>query len=289
MEAEADMAGNGAGASEDGKDPTQVMGDGGVKVVEISYTYRGHEDSDFLARCHGEELAGLLVPGLVGFGCGLVEEAEGDKELGDGKEEKSGVVGGVLPYASDSRATRATEERFGKFDTDPKALAGLKVLNLALWTLTVKDVKEILGRIRASVEGDENHTGLIDLTLSVLMADNWVQDLADALKESGPAVRSLEGIEIVGVPSIAKPKGTASGPGKTDQQIDNIMDKGGKDWVGESAKEGVRLLKLEEVQGLAEGCQRLAKVDMSILKARKAGVVTFVREGPGEAWKAATA
>ena len=284
LEAEADEAGNGAG----GDDGGDAVGDGGLKVVEVSYTYRGHEDSDFLARCHGEELArDLLVPGLVGFGCGLVEEAEGDKELGDGKEDKTagGIVGGVLPYASDSRATRATVERFAAvLEQDRTALRGLKVLNLALWTLTVQDVKEILGRIRPEAESSSTATGLIDLTLSVLMADNWVQGLADAF--GGPnaaAVKNLEGIEIVGVPSIAKPSGTASGPPKTDEQIDNIMDKGDAAW----SSAGVRLLNVDEAKRLGEACPRLAKVEMSILKARKAGVATFTREGPGEGWKKA--
>ena len=38
--------------------------------MEVSYTYRGHEDFDFLARLHGEELPLLIQPssGIVGAG-----------------------------------------------------------------------------------------------------------------------------------------------------------------------------------------------------------------------------
>ncbi|ETN45600.1 uncharacterized protein HMPREF1541_09432 [Cyphellophora europaea CBS 101466] len=277
LEREADGAANGAANGEG-------MDDGGVKVVEVSYTYRGHEDSDFLARCHGEELAALAVSGLVGFGAGMVEESEGDTELGDGKEieagdEKKGKVGGILPYASDSRAAEGVKTKFKELAAAGD-LAGLKVLNLGLWTLSVSDIKELLSGIKLQ----EGGTGLIDLTLSVLMSEGWAQGLVDALAASPAVLKNLEGIEIIGVPSMSKPKGSASGPAKTDEQIDNIMDTGDEDWASAA---GVKVLDEKEVALLGEKCPRLAKVDMSILKAKKAGLVGFVREGPGEAWKKA--
>lgn len=257
-------------------------GQEGMQVVEISYTYRGHESSDFLARCHGEEVAELLVPGLVGFGCGLVEEVEGDKDLMPGREEgegdgqKGGLSGGVLPYASDSRASKAILERVKS--SEEAALAELKVLNLSLWTLSTRDVAEVLKRIKPG----EGGTGLIDLTLSVLMSDGWVQALADAFAAAPEAIKNMEALEIVGVPSIAKPEGSASGPGKTDEQIDNIMDKGDVQWASAA---GVKLMGLEQAELLGEKCPRLAKVEASILKARKAGIAVFLRSGPGEKWE----
>ena len=129
-----------------------------------------------------------------------------------------------MPYASDSRATKAVVGKIkGLKEAD---LADLKVLNLSLWTLTPKDVGEVLKKIKPG----EGGTGIIDLTVAVLMSEGWVQQLADAFAAAPEAVKNLEALEIVGVPSIAKPEGTASGPGKTDEQIDNIMDKGDVQW-----------------------------------------------------------
>ena len=255
--------------------------DGGVHVVEVSYTYRGHEDSDFLARVHGEELASLVVPGVVGAGFGLVEEAKGDEELGDGREVEEGkpkgsLAGGVLPFASDSRASAGLSKHLQSLDA--AALTNLKVLNLTLWTLTAHDVGEILRRVPSA-----NTTGLIDLTLSVLMTDGWVDALTQALAGASSAVHQLEGLEIVGVPSMTKPKGTASGPTSTDEQIDNVMDTGDAEWQSQAA--GVALLDQKQAAAFGEKCPRLAKVAMSILKAKKAGVAVFVREGPDAPWK----
>ncbi len=75
------------------KELKDVNNDGGVKAVDISYTFRGHDHDDFHAKLHGEELPSLLVPGMVGFGCGLAEAAEGE-DLGDDKEV---AASGVLP------------------------------------------------------------------------------------------------------------------------------------------------------------------------------------------------
>jgi hypothetical protein len=259
--------------------------DTGVKVVEVSYTFRGHEDSDFLARVHGTELGRLVVPGLVGVGFGMVEEAEGDKSLsGDGKALENGgataqnAVGGVLPFANDSRATVELKQRFASLDEGALS-SSIKVLNLSLWTLSVADIKAILARL-APKKGSAG-TGLIDLTLAVLMSDNWVHDLAEALAASG-ATSNLEGLEIVGVPSLSKPSGTASGPTKTDEQIDNIMDKGDEAWA--SMGEKVKLLTQAQATEFGRKCQRLAKIEMSILKARKAGIALFVRNGLAEPW-----
>ncbi|KAL1997635.1 hypothetical protein VTN02DRAFT_1227 [Thermoascus thermophilus] len=36
-----------------------------LRFLEIAYTYRGHSDSNFLARIPGEELPTMLVPGLL--------------------------------------------------------------------------------------------------------------------------------------------------------------------------------------------------------------------------------
>lgn len=279
-EREVAAAANGGGGNGAG-----VGGVGGLQVVEISYTYRGHTDSDFLARIHGEELPLLIVPGLVGVGFGFVEEQEGDEALDmdskegkkDGKDE---LAGGILPFASDSRATKALLRRFEGMKKGE--LGELRVLNVNMWTLTVEDVKELLAAITSA--GGEVATGLIDLTMSVLMTNSWFSELAEVLKVS-PATRRLEGLEIVGVPSLRKAEGTASGPGRVDQQIDNIMDTGDEGWGSESGGK-VKLLSKAEVQdAFGKGdCEKLARFEMSVLKVRKVGAAKFERKEGGGSW-----
>lgn len=258
---------------------------GSTQVIEVSYTYRGHSDSDFLARLHGEELPRLIVPGLIGAGFGFVEEAEGDKSLEedaeDGKEKNAdSLAGGILPFATDSRATSALKKRFASFKAGE--LRSVKVLNLGMWTLKVDDLDSILRAIQPP-EGKEA-TGLIDLTVSLLMTKDYLPALAKILSAS-PATKRLESLEIIGVPSVSKASGTASGPTKVDQQLDNIMDKGDEAWGGED----VKLLKLEDVAEAFAG-SGLSRLEMSVLRAAKVGTTKFERQdGSGGRWSGGAA
>jgi len=241
-------------------------GGGGLKVVDVSYTFRGHEDSDFLARVAGEELASLIVPGLIGASFDFVpvprrdelEESEGAAEgEGDKKDkEKEKMPEGVLPFASDGRAPAAVKKRFEKLSTG--ALRSVKVLNLGMFSLRPVEVGEL---VYACAGGGE--AGLVDLTVAVLLEENWAQDLVKGFgyKEVGGA---LEGIEIVGVPDRA---GTKGGEGEEDWQ------------------QGIELVKQEDVERLAKACPKLGKVGMSILKVRSAPNVVYLKEEE-DGWKA---
>jgi hypothetical protein len=256
---------------------------GGTQVVEVSYTYRGHSDSDFLARLHGEEMPFLIVPGLVGAGFGLVEELERDKSLEEPAEDendgsKTSAAGGILPFASDSRATAALKKRFASFKR--AELATLKVLNLGMWTLTVEDIKNIL--LAISPAQGKAELGLIDLTISVLLTQDWLSELSKVLGES-PATKTLEGLEIIGVPSLSKPSGSATGSAKVDQQIDNIMDTGDEAWGVEQG--GAKMPSQEDAAKLGSQVNGLTRIDMSVLKASKAGLVRFQRANASAEWK----
>ena len=257
-----------------GASPTATAANGGLQVVEVSYTYRGHSDSDFLARVHGEELPLLIIPGLVGLGFGFVEEAQGDKDLKPGTEDSTGqndsLAAGILPYASDSRATSALKRRFAALKGGQ--LASLKVLNLNMWTLTLADLKDILASLEpAEANSQSTATGLIDLTIALLLAPNWLTDLASLLATSPATNNTLHSIEIVGVPLLDKQGGTASGPTKTDEQIDNIMDKGEDVWGGEA----VKLPGVEDVKAAfgAAGGGVVKRFEVSVLKAEMGGKV----------------
>ena len=245
----------------------------GIKVIEVSYTYRGHEDGDFLARLHGEELALLITPSssIVGAGFGLVEvrsdeipdvddqsatltDSDG-QNLADAKRKE--VASGILPFANDSRATKALLSHFSTLKPDD--VAELKVLNLSVWTLTVSDVKEIISKITPSSDSD-GKTGLIDLTISLLLEPGYHASLIPVL--ASPALKTLGGIEIIGVP--AKP----------------IVE--GEDW-----QSGLQILdesRKEIVQEMGEKCPSLGRLEMSILKAKKAGAVLWMRE-EGKQWE----
>ena len=227
----------------------------GAKVVEVSYTFRGHDHDDFLAKIHGTEIPSLLVRGLVGFGAGFVEARDGEMqdELDRESGVKSGAASGVLPFANDSRASVALKKRFEMMSGGE--LKELRVLNLSMWTLTAEEVAQVLYGCAKGVEGGDGG-GLIDLTISVLMEEGWVQALVEGVGGSG-AAKTLEGIEVVGVPAKAKEEG--------------------EDW-----KSGEGLIDdKSKVEELGKACAKLGRLEMSILKARKAGGVQWLRERGG--------
>jgi hypothetical protein len=245
-----------------------------IRVVEVSYTYRGHEDSSFLARLHGEELPLLLQPHIVGFGAGLVEvrpeeipdlsspEASVDGADGNNLRESKikEVAAGILPFASDSRATSALKTHFSSLKAGD--LADLKVLNLSMWTLTTSDLKHIFDKLSTtttitatSVTEGEQDQGIIAITLSLLLTDTWLSDLLSVFSSSPSPFSHLVSLEIIGVPAHPKTKG--------------------EDW---RTGEGLLLEShRNQIQQLGETCPKLEKVEMSILKARKAGRVVWVR------------
>lgn len=211
--------------------------DGGVKMVDVSYTFRGHEDSDFLARVQGEDLPSLIVPGVVGASFDFVPEVVDELAEGGKQDKEEKVAEGILPFASDGRAPTALKKRF----KDLGSLQSLKVLNLGMWALRPADLGEILSAC----------AGLADLTASVLLEDNWVDELIKAFEHEEVGA-DLEGIEVIGVPDKAVEEG--------------------EDW-----KQGLSgtLVTQADVEKLNKACPRLGKFGMSILKVKSAPSVLF--------------
>ncbi|ETI28261.1 hypothetical protein G647_00710 [Cladophialophora carrionii CBS 160.54] len=230
----------------------------GFKLVDVSYTFRGHEDSDFLARVQGEDLPSLIVKGIVGASFDFVpqrqddlQEAEADD---DGKDKPVGKPNeGVLPFACDGRAPAATRKRFETLSHGGE-LTSLKVLNLGMWSLRPDEV----GQVVYACAGGSRSPGLADLTVSVLLEDGWVGKLAKGLDQNGVAAE-LESVEIIGVPDRAEEEGD--------------------DW-----KAGLSVVKKDDVEKIAAGAPKLAKVGMSILKVKTAPNVLFYKV-EGEGWK----
>jgi hypothetical protein len=240
----------------------------GFKLVDVSYTFRGHEDSDFLARVQGEELAGLIVPGMAGASFDFVPERKDDLQEGQEKtregHDKDGnwdvVAGdtkvneGILPFANDGRAPTATRKRFETLSHSGQ-LQSLNVLNLAMWSLRPIEVGEII----YACAGGAEQPGLADLTVSVLLEDGWVGKLEDSLGQHPTVAAGLESIEIIGVPDRATEEGD--------------------DW-----KSGLSVVKKDDLDRLAAHMPKLAKFGMSILKVKSAPNCLFYRVD-GEGWK----
>lgn len=237
---------------------SKAASDNGLKVVDASYTFRGHEDSDFLARIQGEELSGLIVKGIVGASFSFIpvtedELAETTKDA-EGKETKEKPAEGVLPFASDGRAPTAAKKRFENLSADG-ALSSLRVLNLSMWTLRATEVGELL---YASAGGSPG--GLVDLTASVLLEDGWFDRLVAGLEHKGVGA-ALEGVEIVGVPVKGKEEG--------------------EDWQHGA----INLVSQEDLKKLDNAAPKLAKLEMNVLKVKSGPNVAFVKDEAGK-WTA---
>lgn len=260
----------------------------GLKLVNVSYTFRGHEDSDFLARVQGEELSGLIVKGMVGASFDFVPErvddlaeaAEGEdgKNENDNKEkEKEKVAEGVLPFASDGRAPTAVRKRFETMSTADGQLRSLKVLNLGMWTLRAPEVAEVV----YACAGGGGGTSLVDLTISVLLEDGWADKLAEALQEhksNGKDIASaLEGIEVIGVPD------RAAGNEDEGEEVEDENENENENDTAAKATHDLKVISQAEVERIAAACPKLGKFGMSILKVKSAPNVVFMKE-QGQQW-----
>jgi len=245
------------------KESEDVADDDGLKVLEVSYTYRGFEDDAFLARVGGEEWAEFVMDGPVGLAVGLVpENAPADDATSNPESEEAGKTEkqneGILPFAVDSRASEGLRKRFKGVSRG--SLGKLKMLDLTLWTLRSNDVAQILN----SCTGEQDTSdGIVELTLSVLMEDGWLQKLAEALSLTG---KSIEGIEIIGVPSHPKEMRAAAQNGKSE------------------GTPTVALLEQPDLEELSAVCPNLSRLTMTILRAKRFGGVawTKVKEGSWE-------
>lgn len=232
------------------KESKDVADNAGLKVLEVSYTYRGFDDDGFLARVGGEEWAEYVVDGAVGLAFGLVPEAaaaDGSTEAG----EKEKQIEGILPFAVDSRASEGLRKRFK--GASKGSLVDLKMLDLSLWTLRPGDIADILN---ACTGESQTGGGMVDMTLSVLMEDGWLKRLAEALSLRG---RSIEGLEIIGIPSDPKEMRVAAQNGKS------------------LGKQDVAVLGQQDLEELSAVCSSLSRLTMSILRAKSFGRVAWTK------------
>ncbi|KOC18178.1 hypothetical protein AFLA70_134g002680 [Aspergillus flavus AF70] len=196
-------------------DILQDLGGGGeadrkLRFLEVSYTYRGHSDGEFLSRIPMDELPGLIVGGLVGVSLRLEATSTSSTTTststtgaGAGLEgvpddpadvDEDGVrVGrkpeGIIPVGSGHEGTKLLVEKLGGSGTGDEPESGLKMLDCTLYALSLEQMGYVLKRQRR----------LAVLSVSVLVpeGDEAKRGLLETLRLGG---EELEVVEVVGVP-----------------------------------------------------------------------------------------
>ena len=192
-----------------------------LRFLEISYTYRGHSDPEFLNRILGDELPTLLSPSLMAASFNLAA-APASSSASDSKEEppsdpadvdENGVPipgrrpEGIMPLAQTSPGTvmlvkklagniEETEmEKSTKDDDEPRAPGSgpgprsLKLLDTTLYSIDLTQFGDVIS----------SQKGLSVLSASVVVSptEYWKDHLLEVLRRG----KDLEIIEIVGVPN----------------------------------------------------------------------------------------
>lgn len=230
---------------------------GNLAILEVSYTYRGHYESDFLNRVGGEEWAEIINPSLIGLSLNFVPPPEDVEEtkMQTEKAEDAELVraqDGILPFASDGRASAALRRKIELMSGHKKggASLNLKVLNLSMFSLRSVEVGEIVYAVAAG----DGSGGLVGITFSILLETEWFEKLVEGLNHNG-AGSALESIEIVGVP-------VSSGGELNATDVEKLL-----------------ISSDEKIEALGRTCQKLERFEMTILKSRAIDTVTWTRDG----------
>lgn len=213
--------------------------EGVLRFLEVSYTYRGHSDSNFLDRIPGDELPTMLVPSLIAASFSLAAPvsrntndttpAEFPDDPADVDENGNPIPGrkpeGIIPLANSNpgvailmrkltgektEETKAITKDDKKSDDDddddkdepayrPGSGPGPRNLKMLDTTVYSLDTTQLASIVRSQ-------QGLAVLSASVLVSGTEPAtskaSLLDALRggKDGSSGKELEIVEIVGVP-----------------------------------------------------------------------------------------
>lgn len=181
-------------------------------LLEVSYTYRGHSDPDFLSRVHGDEIPLMLVPSLIAVSLRLSPQPQDGSAAGfsnglpydpadvdaDGNPIPGQKPQGIIPFPSTYPGTALLVEKLTptlettEDETEDPPIPGpqaLKMLDSTLYTLTLDELSRILG----------HQTQLAVLNASVLIGtdEHAKKTILNTIRSASPA---LETVELVGVP-----------------------------------------------------------------------------------------
>lgn len=170
--------------------PALTAREKGLMFLEVNYSFR-HEDEGFLNRVPGAELPLLVGPSLITCSFNVsVPDTTNDPDdpsnlSADGvplDRKREGVM------AFNKALSHGLMQALTDYESAPRAL---KALNTTLYTLSVSQLKELLGK----------HKGLVVLNVTVELEATEVfkGELLNAVAQC-PA---LEQVEIVGSPTVA--------------------------------------------------------------------------------------
>jgi hypothetical protein len=238
----------------------------GLQAIEMSYTYRGHSDPEFMSRIAGEELPELLGSGVVAASFNLLappnlipgENGQENDLLEDpaNLDENGQLIDnrrpeGILPFPEYGRASSALRKRFERLSSG-KDLGKLRMLNISLWTLRPEEVGQVLYSCAGGGSGV-----LEDLCISVLMRPGWWDELLKSLTDHSQA---LEGLEVVGVPDDDEKEQVGT------KVVQDIFD------------------QANDIEKLRLACARLVRFDMTILRAKSFGRVAWNFDAQSGTW-----
>lgn len=159
----------------------------GLMFLEVNYTFR-HEDEEFMGKIQAAELPALIGPGLIScsFNVATPDEAGDDEQDPTNIRDVAGkegvmafnktLVGGVVERLVDVEGGSC-----------PK---GLRALNLTLYTLTVEQLKAVLGKCKGVM--------VLNVTVEIEPGEEVKRGLLGVLE----GCKELEQVEIVANPSL---------------------------------------------------------------------------------------
>ncbi|KAB8203131.1 hypothetical protein BDV34DRAFT_142104 [Aspergillus parasiticus] len=177
-----------------------------LRFLEVSYTYRGHSDGEFLSRIPVGELPGLIVGGLVGVslrleatftstaggaGAGLEGVPDDPADVDEDGARVGRKPEGIVPVGCGHEGTKLLVEKLGGTGTGTgdESMSGLKMLDCTLYALSLEQMGRVLKRQRR----------LAVLSVSVLLLEGGEakRGLLETLRLGN---EELEVVEVVGVP-----------------------------------------------------------------------------------------
>ena len=195
--------------SSNGYDPKSQSA---LRFLEVSYTYRGHSDGEFLSRIPVDELPKLLVGGLVAVSLrleaitsattgasdtGLEGVPDDPADVDENGERVGRKPEGIVPVGSGDEGTKLLVEKLAGAGTgeevesvsESESESGLRMLDCTLYALSLEQLRRVLKRQRR----------LAVLSVSVLVSqeDDAKRELLEALKLGS---EDLQVLEVVGVP-----------------------------------------------------------------------------------------
>ncbi|EMC97755.1 hypothetical protein BAUCODRAFT_120690 [Baudoinia panamericana UAMH 10762] len=145
----------------------------GLMFLEVNYTFRGHEDEEFMGKIQAHELPKLIGPGLIS--CSFNVAAP----------EEEGSAEGIMAYnaeVSDGLVKALTED-----EAYPR---GLRALNCTLYTLTMAQLRKVL-EVQKNI-----------MVLNVTLETAPGADTKKALIKVLEGCKNLEQVELVASPTM---------------------------------------------------------------------------------------